>query len=1095
MKMKNALFILVVFLFVFGTFIPASSMGSNDETLSIIEDHQIVFNLEFSESQLNIQNLNVDGQEYSQISLMDYENNAEPGKPMLPLVLESLGIPVGAQYSLEIKGENPQELTLSAPLLPKPTQVFDETNSLPASPSEPPLYTFEYLPDPGVYDRNEAFPSVLGVVSNDGIMRSQRILTIALNPIQYYPAENKIKLFRKLNVVLNLDPGYESLQPGLTIQESDTFEAIYSDQLRNYEQAKKWRFDPDPIHDYQRSSGAASIVGRWTPPPNSWRIQVVQNGIYQLTYTDLVNAGVPLTGTDPRHFQMWYRGQEMAIQVIGEADGAFDTGDKIIFSAQAELENKYSQYNAYWLTIANKSGKRMLSRDVTPGAAVQINDYSLEIRIEDNKSYLSMYQGSAELERFIGDPFNGSVAKDTGVITVGRWARNFNLLDVSDGSGTLDVVLVGFSNHKALSPQHHSTFWINGSYVGDLSFDGQYTVGQVSLEVPTGVFVDGSNLIEIKIPMDNQIDPTDFSAYKSDAQIFDKVVITARSNFRANGASYQFTAEAYGDRQLNFSGLTADNILGFDVTDAHNCVVLQNFSVVGTTEKNVLLKDSFNGRQKYWFGDPSTFKSVNSILRDHSSSLLSTTNQADWIIITHPDFMTQAQELANWRQAHGLNAMAVDLQDVYDEFAFGNNNAYAVREFLAYTFDHWTKPAPSYVVLMGDGHYDPKNYTGSNRVSFFPPLLLNHDPFWVENSMDNAYVHLAGDDLLPDMMIGRLPANSTAEAAAMVTKIINYESDLSNNTWKRVVTDLADKSGPAGNFPAMSYMLINDELPKAYHDVNTSIYYEITHPDLPSTQNAILTAFNDGNLIFNYIGHSSQIQYGRDMYFRTDNLPLLTNSDRPSINIIMSCLEGYFIDPRRPGATNFVDSLGEQFVRYANGGAVASWSSAGMAVASGHDQMNRGFFRAVFTDQVVTLGEAIHKGLFRLWQYGQYQDLLYTYHLFGDPALRIQRTLLARPDRFAIETNETLNFNFDDLTINDDNPPGLPLTFDFEAPPLYGILEDLGNGNWRYVPPEDFAGMDMFEYSLFDGTVRSNPTTVFIYVRSFELFFPLVLLQ
>ena len=50
---------------------------------------------------------------------------------------------------------------------------------------------------------------------------------------------------------------------------------------------------------------------------------------------------------------------------------------------------------------------------------------------------------------------------------------------------------------------------------------------------------------------------------------------------------------------------------------------------------------------------------------------------------------------------------------------------------------------------MGDGHYDPKNITHTNRASFFPPLLLNHDPYWVENSMDNAYVHLAGDDLLP----------------------------------------------------------------------------------------------------------------------------------------------------------------------------------------------------------------------------------------------------------------------------------------------------------------------------------------------------------
>lgn len=1092
---KKALLFLIVFVFVLGSFIPAVSMDMMINVEESLDDHQIAFSVDFSQEQLEIETVNVGDRVYSQIRLMDYETNAEPGKPMLPVVLKSFGIPLGAQYSLRVSGENPQEITLSAPLLPKPTQVFDENSLLVVTPFDPPLYTLEYLEDAEVYEGFDVFPNELGMVSNDGIMRSQRIVTIAFNPIQYHPIEQKLTFFTRLNVVLLLEPGYEVFHSKQIPQESAVFEELFSSNLRNYEQAKTWRFDSVTPSDVQMSTGAPSLVGRWTPPQNSWRIQVLQDGIYQLTYSELINAGLPLTGTDPRKIQMWYRGQEMAIQVVGESDGVFDPDDKIVFAAQAEENNKYSQYNAYWLTIASENGKRMAVRDVTPGVAVNIYDYPMSFKIEDNKSYLAFYQGPEELERYVGNTFTGSTAKDTGLITVGRWARNFELLDVSDGSGSLDAVVVGFSDHPALSPQHHSTFWINGIYVGDLSFNGQYTMGQVGLEVPPGVFNDGTNLIEIKIPMDNQIDPEDHSVYKSDALFFDKVVITARSNFRASGSSYQFTAEAYGEKQVTFTGLTDDDIIGFDITDPHNCVALENFSVDDDSDMEVSFEDDFNGVHAYWFGDESTLKSISSITQDTYSNLLSTTNQADWIIISHPDFMTHAQNLANWRQTHGLNALAVNLQDVYDEFSYGNNNAYAVKDFLSYTFENWAKPAPSYVVLMGDGHYDPKNITHTNRASFFPPLLLNHDPYWVENSMDNAYVHLAGDDLLPEMMIGRLPANTAAEAAAMVTKIINYESDGTNNTWKRVVTDLADKTGTAGNFPAMSYMLIHDELPAAYHDVNTSIYYQITHPDIESTRAAVLNAFNEGNLIFNYIGHSSQIQYGNDRFFRTDNLPLLNNNDKPSINIIMSCLEGYYIDPRSPGTTNYVDSLGEQFVRYANGGAVASWSSAGMSVASGHDQLNRGFFRAVFTDQVVTLGEAIHKGLFRLWQYGQYQDLLYTYHLFGDPALRIQRTLLARPDRFAIETNETLNFSLDDLTVNDDNPPGLPLTFDFEAPPLYGILEDLGNGNWRYVPPDDFAGMDVFEYSLFDGTVRSNPTKVFIYVRSFELFFPLVLLQ
>ena len=71
-----------------------------------------------------------------------------------------------------------------------------------------------------------------------------------------------------------------------------------------------------------------------TPPQSSWRIQVLEGGIYPIDCDKLVSAGVPLTGTDPRKIQMWYRGEEMAIQV--EADGVFDSKDKIIFAAQAK---------------------------------------------------------------------------------------------------------------------------------------------------------------------------------------------------------------------------------------------------------------------------------------------------------------------------------------------------------------------------------------------------------------------------------------------------------------------------------------------------------------------------------------------------------------------------------------------------------------------------------------------------------------------------------------------------------------------------------------------------------------------------------------
>jgi hypothetical protein len=306
---------------------------------------------------------------------------------------------------------------------------------------------------------------------------------------------------------------------------------------------------------------------------------------------------------------------------------------------------------------------------------------------------------------------------------------------------------------------------------------------------------------------------------------------------------------------------------------------------------------------------------------------------------------------------------------------------------------------------------------------------------------------------------------------------------------------MADQAGTAGNFPAMSYFLIEDELPESYHEVNRSIYYKITHPDLASTRAAMINSFNEGSLVFNYIGHANNIQYGNDMFFRTNDLPLLNNSDRLSINVIMSCLEGYFIHPRRPGTVNYVDSLGEQFVRYANGGAVASWSSAGNAVATGHDYLDRGFFRGTFTNRVQTVGEAVQTGLLRLWSHGRFQDLLYTYHLFGDPATRIQRTLVAYPDNFIVQYNTPFVFSQSDLSANDDFPPDSTFNIQIESQPSHGTLTDNGNGNWTYTPNPGYVGMDSFEYSLNDGINQSNTTTVYFRVRLVDNYLPLIFYQ
>jgi len=73
---------------------------------------------------------------------------------------------------------------------------------------------------------------------------------------------------------------------------------------------------------------------------------------------------------------------------------------------------------------------------------------------------------------------------------------------------------------------------------------------------------------------------------------------------------------------------------------------------------------------------------------------------------------------------------------------------------------------------------------------------------------------------------------------------------------------------------------------------------------------------------------------------------------------------------------------------------VAAWGATGLGVGTGHSSLDEGFFRAVFSDTVSTLGQATLAGKLSLAAAGQNLDLLDTFTLLGDPALRLDRTII-----------------------------------------------------------------------------------------------------
>jgi hypothetical protein len=316
--------------------------------------------------------------------------------------------------------------------------------------------------------------------------------------------------------------------------------------------------------------------------------------------------------------------------------------------------------------------------------------------------------------------------------------------------------------------------------------------------------------------------------------------------------------------RYQIKGFTGDDVKAFDITSTTD--VRRDLHLVRAGERVDMEPQGTTGTRTYMVLASSAVKEPAGLTQDRASSLSSASNGADYILITHRDLgwdingdpYPWLSSLAALRQAQGLRVKVVDVEDIYDEFSYGIASPQGIKEFLSYAYSHWAQPKPQYVLIVGDATNDPKNNESLDESRYrYVPSYLTFTETLGETVTDDWYARVSGSDAISDLYIGRLPAATVEQAAAMVNKIVAYENSVNSKTWEKNVLLVTDNQ--VEGYEAV-FMRMNDDA-VAYIPAGMNAPFKAYLGDFSSAgqlTGVIKDRINhDGTLVVNYAGHGS----------------------------------------------------------------------------------------------------------------------------------------------------------------------------------------------------------------------------------------------
>ena len=717
---------------------------------------------------------------------------------------------------------------------------------------------------------------------------------------------------------------------------------------------------------------------RYIKQADALRIEITEDGIYWLSYEDLVEAGLQPQFINPARLRMFNQGKEVALRVVADDRDKLQPTDYLKFYAQ-KLNNTFTDTNVYWLYWRKKGfGKRITRIDGSvTGQAEPITSFYDRLHFEKNR-FWDIWTGNPDTEDYwFWQRLNLSDVKK---YTIELPALPFEQTDVVVRAG-----LRGRSTISTLNPDHHTLISWNDSLISDEHWDGDSEYVQEML-LASEQIVDKRNTLTLELPGD--------TGAVVDTVYLNWIEVDYWRHFTAVDDSLVFTVNGNGKMRIEVKNLSQPDILIFDITYPDAVAEIVNFGVETDGQNyKAVFEDTVSELKTYRVTTLNQLKQSPNIKLWKSAQLKSVKNRADYILITAKEFLPAVEPLCELRRSQGWRVKSVSVEDIYNEFNHGIFDPAAIKSFLKYAYDNWNTQAPIYVFLVGDASVDYRGYLKGGKKNKVPAhlyLAVGSKTLLIPD--DNWYADVWSDYLnnyiLPEMMIGRIPGDTPETVTRIIAKIIRYEESTHKSPQKVLLVADSNQKDEELNDSLIDYLPDEFEVDKIYlrsYLKNAETDEQKQKKIAKATRN-IISSINDGAMITNYAGHGVVDRWSQAKgLFKPENVRSLKNLDKLTFVLALTCINGLFTEPSKY-------SLAEEFI-LADGGAIGVFSSSGLTYTIENDALSQEVFAIIFgqTPQPLTLGYITTQAKIAAYNKdGISTGVIRSFILFGDPATTLK---------------------------------------------------------------------------------------------------------